>query len=442
MRWLLVKDVQILRRSPLLLALLVLYPLLIALLIGLALSRGPEKPKVALFNETPSSARKINIGGRELDSFKYIDRLFTTIEPVKVHSREEAIAKVRSGDALGAAVIPRDATSKVSSGLERASVDVYYNAEDPLKARLVKTAIKSRLQDANVALTKDLTRQALSYLDAVARGGKVPLIGAFLGLEKAAGILRGVRAALPRGSPLRIQLDVVIGFASRARAGLGFSPQVLRVVGQPIAVREHIVKGGRTPFDSFAIAIAVTVSLMFVTLLLASGTLALEREENAFPRLVRGLVSRTGLLAEKAALAGGCAFLVSLAMLCGIGIFVDVAWDRFALWLLALASGALGFAAMGLAIGAITREVRSASLLAFMLSLPLAFLALVPSGSVSPAVYDTIRGVSAAFPFKPALQAMNSALNDSGAMGTAIVHLLILALAFGAISRLALRRFA
>ena len=47
MRWLLVKDLRILRRSPLLVALLVLYPIVIAVLIGFALSRGPDKPEVA-----------------------------------------------------------------------------------------------------------------------------------------------------------------------------------------------------------------------------------------------------------------------------------------------------------------------------------------------------------------------------------------------------------
>jgi ABC-2 type transport system permease protein len=305
----------------------------------------------------------------------------------------------------------------------------------------VQTAVKSRLQDANVALTKDLTREALTYLQAVSKGGDVPLIGHFLGLEKAAAILRAVQRAVPPG-PLRAELEVVIRFASGAQAGLGFSPQVLSVVGEPIAVREHVVRGGRAPFDSFAIAIAVTVSLMFVTLLLAAGTLALEREENTFPRLVRGLVSGNGLLAEKALLAGGCAFLVALAMLCGIALFVNLAWDRFPIWLLALLGGAIGFGAMGLAIGALAREVRSASLLAFMLSLPLAFLALVPSGSVSPGVYDVIRVVSAAFPFKPTLQALNAALNDVGGLGTALLHLAILTAAFGVMARAALRRFA
>ena len=37
MRWLLVKDLRILKRSPLLVTLLVLYPLIVALLIGVAL---------------------------------------------------------------------------------------------------------------------------------------------------------------------------------------------------------------------------------------------------------------------------------------------------------------------------------------------------------------------------------------------------------------------
>ena len=53
MRWLLLKDLQILRRSPLQAALLIAYPVLIALLIGFAISREPGKPRVAFLNEIP-----------------------------------------------------------------------------------------------------------------------------------------------------------------------------------------------------------------------------------------------------------------------------------------------------------------------------------------------------------------------------------------------------
>ncbi len=203
-----------------------------------------------------------------------------------------------------------------------------------------------------------------------------------------------------------------------------------------------MLAGHKTSLDSFAVAVSVTVSLMFVCVLLASGMLALEREEHAFGRLVRGLVSRMGLLGEKVALAAACAFAVSLAMLCGIGIFVHLDWGRFALWLVALAGGAIGFAALGVVVGAVAREVRAASLLAFLLALPMAFLALVPAGTVATTLYDVIRAISALFPFRPTLQAVDAAVNGAEpGLGQTLAHLAILAVAYLALARAALARF-
>jgi len=445
MRWLFLKDLQILRRSPLLVALLILYPIIIATLIGFAISRGPSKPRMAFLTEVPAAASKLDLGGQSIDVSQYADEIFSRIEPVRVSSEKEALDKVRSGDVLGALIIPPDITQKLETGLESATVKVFFNSEDPVKYRFVQDTIKSEVQDANAALTKQLTKVALGYLDLISKGGDVSLFGSHfnvLGLEKAEAIVRAAQASLPANAPQREQLAQVANFAKLARDNLKLSGGVLQSVGTPIKVQQTIVKGGHTPLDSFAVAIAVTVSLMFVTLLLASGVLALEREENAFLRLVRGLVSRTGLLVEKVGLAAVCAMGVSLVMLAGIALFVSLEWGRFPLWLLGLGFGALAFGAMGVAIGGVTREVRAASLLAFMVSLPIAFLALVPSGSVSEGLYDVIRVISALFPFKPTLEAMNSALNRSGGIVGPLVHLAILTLAFGVIARLSLRRFA
>jgi ABC-2 type transport system permease protein len=128
-------------------------------------------------------------------------------------------------------------------------------------------------------------------------------------------------------------------------------------------------------------------------------------------------------------------------MLCGLAMFVELEWARFPLWVAAAAAGALGFAAMGAAIGALAREVRAASLLAFMVSLPIAFLALVPSGAVSAALYDVTQVISAAFPFDPALAAMSAALDGSGEILAPLLHLLGLTLAFSVAARVGLRRF-
>ncbi len=446
MRWLLLKDVQILRRSPLLVALLIVYPIVIALLIGFALSRGPQKPRVAFLNQVPASASKINLGGQSIDVTKYTSQLFQAIKPIPVHSRAEALDKVKSGDALAALIIPPDVTQKLASGLEPARVEVIYNNEDPLKARLVDQAISSRLAQANSALAdtfKDIAAQDIKLL---LDGGTFDLLGRtlnVLGLKKTKTILDATIATLPKNSANRIALQQVTQFAQLAIQNLNLSDQVLTTVSNPVQVKRVALKGRRVPLDAFAVAVSVTVSLMFVTILLAAGMLALEREENAFLRLVRGLVSRLGLVLEKVLLAALCGLPVALLMMAGISPFVTLDWSHFPLWVLALAVGAVAFGAMGVAIGGVTREVRAASLMAFGLSLPIAFLALVPSGSVSKGVYDLIGVISAAFPFKPTLDAMDHALAGSGGdMLVPLLHLAILAAAFTVIGRVALRRFA
>ena len=78
-----------------------------------------------------------------------------------------------------------------------------------------------------------------------------------------------------------------------------------------------------------------------------------------------------------------------------------------------------------------------------MISLPIAFVSLVGSGTVSPALFDVIKVVRALFPFDPALDAISGGLEAAGpGLGVPILHLAILAAAYGALARLALRRFA
>jgi ABC-2 type transport system permease protein len=442
-RWLLLKDLRILRRSPLMVALLVIYPIVIAVLIGFALSRGPDKPKVALYNGLSVSASTIELGGRELNLADEEGDLFKDVVVIKAKSREDVIKKVEDGEVLAGIVIPKDIAANLQSTLESGKLQVFYNSEDPTKQAFVENTIEAQVKAANAALTRAIAAEALKLLNLIGKGGVYHFLGQdfnVLGLQRSEQILKEARPTLPPAE--RKDVDEVLDFVGLARDNLSFSDDVLNVVGEPIKVSAKSLKGGSTSLDDFAVALAAAVSLMFITLLLAAGMLAIEREENAFSRLVRGLVSHTGLLAEKAGLAAICSTVVCLLMLVGLGLFVHLQWSRFGLWVVAMAAGALAFAALGLAIGSLTREVRAASLLAFMLSLPLAFLALVPSGAVAPALYDVIRAVSAIFPFKPTLDALDAALNDTGGLGTALLHLAALVVAFGALSRFGLRRFA
>jgi ABC-2 type transport system permease protein len=463
MRWLLAKDLLILHRSRLLVALLVIYPVAIALLIGLAISASPSKPRVAIVNET-APGQTITLGGTRIGLDEYTNELFDHVEVVRVPTRAAAVAKVTSGDVLAAIVIPPDIVSKISSGVSQAQAEVIYNG-DALKQSFVRSAINSALAQANLALSQQIKSVAVHDLNLLLAGGKIGPLGSreLIGLRQLPATLKAVAARQPRNGD-RATLNRIAGFADLAANNLGLAADVLTTVSQPIAVHSTLLHGKRTPLDTYAVVVAVSISLMFICVLLAAGGIALEREEHVIARLVRGppslptgessgggggedprrgkpLISREGLLTEKALLAAGCAFVVAFAMLLGVSAFVSLDLSRIGEWVLALAFGAIGFAALGVAIGALAREVRAASLLAFLLSLPLAFLALVPSGSVAGGLYSVIGVVSFVFPYKAALQALDAAVNGaSPAIFGSLAHLVGLTVLFGVLARLGLRR--
>jgi ABC-2 type transport system permease protein len=448
MRWLLLKDLQILRRSPLQAVLLVAYPVLIAILVGLAVSRGPEKPRVALLNEVPTNAR-VSLSGKKLPSANVQRRICGKVECVQVRSRGEAMDKVESGDVLAALILPEDLVNKINS-LSTLSpgtpkVEVLVNESDPLKAGVVDDKIEALLAQANLSLAKRIAVEGGRYLNLVIKGGRLPVLGGgieILGLQASAHILEAIEPALPDG-PLKVALSQVTDFAKEAGENLDIAGPLINRLAQPIAVKKIAVGGSSPPLETFAIAVAATFTLAFIAVLLVAGSLALEREENAFPRLTRGLVSSEALLAEKVLLGVVVGLLVTLLMLAGLTIFAPLEWSRFGLWLAAIVVGGASLAAAGAALGAAAREVRAVSLLAFMVTLPVAFLSLVPSGTVGKGLYDVIKVITALFPFKPALDAITSALEaGNGGIGGPLLHLAILAVAYAVIARVALRRFA
>jgi ABC-type multidrug transport system permease subunit len=447
MRWLLLKDLQILRRSPLQALLLVAYPVLIALLVGFAISREPGQPRVAFLNEVPPGAR-ISVGGARLPAVQVDDRICGRLDCVHVASRAEAADLVRSGDVLAALVLPADLVDRLNSlstlAPETPQVEVILNEEDPVKARFVDDRISSLLAQANLLVARRIAAEGRRYLNLVVNGGAFTAVGVqvqVLGLRTAASILRALRPTVPAGA-LRGSLDRVIRFATRARNNLDVANPLIDRLAQPIVVDKQVVSAPAPALEIFAIAVAATFTLTFVTVLLVAGSLALEREENAFPRLTRGLVSRSTLLGEKVSLGMAVGLAVTLLMLAGIQLFVPLDWSRFGLWLVAILAGGAALAAVGAALGAAAREVRAVSLLAFMAALPIALLSLIPSGAVGPALYDAIKLVAALFPFKPALQAMTAALDSGGpGIGGPLLHLVGLTAAYGLIARFALRRF-
>src|SRR5580704_1132396 len=199
MRWLLAKDLLILRRSRLLVALLVLYPVAIALLIGFAISASPSKPRVAIVDETPPG-ETITLGGTRVGLDEYTSQLFSQVDVVRVPTRAAAKRKVSSGDVLAAIVIPSDIVAKISSGVSQAQIEVIYNG-DAVEQSFVRSTINATLAQANLALSEEIKSVAVHDLNLLLAGGQIGPLGSqeIIGLRQLPATLKGIAGRQPPG---------------------------------------------------------------------------------------------------------------------------------------------------------------------------------------------------------------------------------------------------
>ncbi|MDO9353715.1 MAG: ABC transporter permease [Solirubrobacteraceae bacterium] len=413
------KDLRVLRRSPALLALIVVYPLLIAIGLGLALTRDPQPPKVAIVNLLPKDGGDVTIAGQKLS----IADLSTSIaggdvKSLNVATRQEAVRMIDAGTIDGALVIPEDAAEKLRSSLTSGGVskgpqlEVLYRSSGPLDGTLVRSLIASRLRIAERALAAEIVRVATGFLQILREGGSIEILGqeiSVLGLKAAEVIVADAARTAPANR--KSGLEQAAKFASLARENLDLSDDVLSSVAKPLDVRETAIgqREGRS-LSGFAVGVAAALSLMLVAMTLGAGLLAGEREEGTLRRLLRGGRGAWQIATAKALAAGLVAALSGLLLLAGLATLGATSWSGLPFWLPATALGGLAFAGFGVLLGAVLRDARAATLAAILLAVPVAVIALIPPQSIGGAASDVLGVVSAVLPFAPARELLDAAV--------------------------------
>ena len=147
-----------------------------ALLIGLAISRAPAKPKVAIVNLSPPSAT-VELGGTRLNVGHYYSGLFSQVQPVPTATRAQAVRAVKDGRVLAAVVIPANIASRLSSVTSQGQVEVIYNGE-ALEQSFVHSTIEAAISQANLELSNQIRRLAAKVIGALVRGGSLGVPGA------------------------------------------------------------------------------------------------------------------------------------------------------------------------------------------------------------------------------------------------------------------------
>jgi len=430
------KDVLVLRRSPLLLGILLAYPLAIALLVGLVAGYGSSKPRVALVDEDNLPAT-IVLGGKRFHVDRAIHEVSKNVKLVRL-SADEAERQLRDGRVVAVVTVPPGFVSTLRGMVK----------SPRLRLELSRGTISTRVEQQVQALVYSLNRQLqrayiasnLRYVTLILDGGDASFIGqpiSVLGIQKAQRLL----AEMPQ-TPRTAKLS---DFLHDARLALANTGDALRSTAHPIELVRAPARGRTWVLSAEVQAYALGLTITFLALMLAAGSLAAERDENVIGRLARGLVGLGDLVWAKVALAAAVALVLGLAIAIAFGVIIEIGgvtggepWRRLPLLVVGLALAGASLGALGALLGALAREARAASLVALLVVMPIVFLGLIPAEIVAPAGW-----ASDALPFIHSVRFFRSALYDLspwGEVARQALWLLVLGAIFGGLARLGARR--
>lgn len=434
------KDGRVLARSRLLAAGLVLYPLLVALVVGVLVRYVGERPQISLVGEA-ALPDIVRVGDRTFDP----GRLLLEASEVRFvsRSRAEAARELASGRSLATLVIPSDFAERLTA--MRASPKLVLETTRSGLATRVVEKVQALVYSVNLELQQAYIRANLAAVGLVLKGGSGS-IGAthftLLGIDRAQQRLAVLARSPDRAVAVRAR--ELAAFLRQLRGAVGQVGVFLRATANPI-VLTTATRGGRGWLLSAQIQVyALALTIAFVTTLLGAAVITAEREEAVIGRLARGLVPLGRLIAEKIAFATLVATTIGAALALVFGLIVAIGgvaggepWLRLPLLVPALALAALAFAAFGVLLGTLARESGTATLLAFLIGLPLSLLGVVPGDETAATWLGDL------FPFGHATDLASGVLYDSSplpALARGLAWLAALAAGFALLARLSARR--
>jgi ABC-2 type transport system permease protein len=434
---LLKKDILILRRSPLLLGIVIAYPVAIAVLVGLVAGYSTAKARVAFVDEDNLPA-KVTVGGHQFDVDHTINEAGKNVDLVRGLSKDEAERQLAEGKVVGVVTVPPGFIATLEQMVQSPKLEVELS-HGTISAR-VKQQVQALVYSLNQQLQRAYIGTNLGYVGLILNGG----CGKFLGSPICALGLNRAQQQLEQ-MPQTPRVKKLEDFVHDARLALANTGDALRATARPIGVTYVNGRGRTTLLAANVQAYALGLTITFLALMLAAGSLAAERDENVIGRLARGLVGLGHLVWAKVALAAVLALGLGIAIAVAFGAIIEIGgvnggepWRRLPLLVvgLLLAGGSLG--ALGALLGALAKEARSASLVAVLVVLPTIFLGLIPSQIVPPAGW-----ASDLLPFTHAVRLFNAALYDLspwGQVARQAAWLIALGLLFGGLARLGARR--
>ena len=272
-------------RTPVLLVVLLAYPLLIAALLGLVAGYASSKPRVAFVDEDGLPAT-IVVGTHRFAVGKTIDQVAQNVTLVRL-GEAEAQRELEDGKVVAVVTVPPGFVATLQQMVQSPTLRLAVTRGG--SAPRVRQQVQALVYSLNTKLQRAYIDANLQYVSLILKGGD----GSFLGQSFDVLGLDGTEREL-HALPQVERVKKIEQFVHDARLALAQTDDALRATAAPIRLQELPQRGRTATLSAQVQSYALGLTITFLALVLAAGALAGERDENVLERLSRGLVHPGG----------------------------------------------------------------------------------------------------------------------------------------------------
>lgn len=439
----LAKDARLVLRNRALLAALLLYPFLLALVLGAAFQEPPQTMALAVVDED-RSGQTVDVGGTPIG----VADLLAAAEPFatvrEVEGEEEALRLLRQQRVDAVLVIPPSFMADLAQLGSNATLRLVVDESDPVRAGVARSAIEGAVDAFVERVVQKKIDDVVELLRLTVEGGTTRVLVVdvqVLGIDASIARLAEVQNTVPPESAEARKLQEVIDFLGFARRFLGDSERYLVSTAIPVEVETTGLSTERASIASVALPGALVLGVFWTGSLAAALLAARERETGAHRRIAAAPHARVAPLASKTLVALVAALIPAAVVLALAMATLGAQVADPAMTVVTLALAALAAAALGSLAAAVARSTGGAALLAVLALVPMLLL----GGLFYPLAYmpDGARAVSGLLPVTMATEALRGAMlraSPLAELALPLAGLMLSALALGAAAWASARR--
>lgn len=436
------KDALLVWRNRALLVTLVVYPLLVVGVLGLAFADPEQRIPIAVVDHDAESP-PIDVLGAEFSTAD-IKAELDEFAQLRETDEEEALSLLRNGEVDAVVIFPLAFVSDLVQSLTGpARLTVVLDFSDPVKASIAENNIRGVVQRFNDRVVEEKVQFVGRVLAVAREGGTLPGGETFIGFERARENVRIVRqnnndtlSAADQARLLETQefIDQVIAILEQAQT-------IIESTARPLDLQVDHVESGILTARDIVVPAAMALSVFWTGTLATATLLVYERESQASRRLEVAPVSAFTVVSAKGfltlLLVAAQTFLILLAAVVGWSVRVDGP-GLVALVVLASSVAAVG---LGLLVASVTRTTSGATLLAVLVTFPMMFL----SGLFYPISFmpESAQAVAKALPLTYSVDGLRGAMLRDFTLGDAwpdLAILLVMGAVFGSLALVLSRR--